>query len=148
MTLTKLSNPKNRSMDPWMNNVFETLFSEPFLETRLINKVPAVNISESKTGYRIELAAPGLKKGDFKINLEKDILSVSAEQKEDKSENSDEKKRFSKREFNFQSFTRSFNIPESINTTDIQASYEDGILSINLIKKEEEIVKQRFIEVK
>jgi len=148
MTLTKLTNQKHRNMDPWMNNVFETLFSEPFLETRLTSKVPAVNISETKAGYQIELAAPGLKKEDFKINLEKDILSVSAEKKEEKSENSDDKKCFSKREFNFQSFTRSFNIPESINTADIQANYENGILSVNLTKKEEEIVKQRFIEVK
>jgi len=135
-------------MDPWMNNVFETLFNEPFLETRLTSKVPAVNISETKTGYQIELAVPGFKKEDFKINLEKDILTVSAEHKEDKSENSDDKKHFSKREFNFQSFTRSFNIPESINTAGIQANYENGILSIDLTKKEEEIVKPRLIEVK
>jgi len=148
MILTKLNNPKNRSIDPW-SNVFDTLFNESFLETRTSNKVPAVNISETKTGYEIELAAPGLKKEDFKINLEKNILSISAEQKTENVEEGkvEEGKQYSKREFSFQAFSRNFNIPDSVNSEDIQANYENGILSIKLDKKEEEI-KLKTIEVK
>jgi len=145
MTLTKLTNPRSKTLDPWMTNVFDTIFSEPFLNERISTKLPAVNISEAETSYQIELAAPGLKKEDFKINLEKDMLSVSAEKK---SENTEEGKTFSKREFSFESFTRSFNIPESINVANIQANYENGILTINLAKKEEEKTEQRTIEVK
>src|SRR5690606_90616 len=118
MTLTKLTNQKSRSIDPW-SNVFDTLFSESFLETKASTKVPAVNISETKTGYEIELAAPGLRKEDFKINLEKNILSISAEQK---TESAEEGKQYSKREFSFQSFSRNFNIPDSVNSEDIQAN--------------------------
>src|SRR5690606_24273055 len=109
-------NPKNRSIDPW-NNVFDSLFNDSFIETRTTSKVPAVNISETKTGYEIELAVPGLKKEDFKINLEKNILSISAEQK---TENTEEEKQYSKREFRSQAFSRSFNIPDNVNSEDIQ----------------------------
>lgn len=143
MTLTKLNHPGNGNIDPW-NNVFNTLFNDTLLETRASVKAPAVNISESKTGYQIEVAAPGLRKEDFKINLEKNVLNVSAERK---TENTEEDKQYSKREFSYQSFSRSFNLPDTIDSEAVEATYENGILSIQLSKREDQI-KQKTIEVK
>jgi HSP20 family protein len=94
---------------------------------------PAVNIIENNNEYRIEVAAPSLKKGDFKINLENDMLTISAnkeESKEDKNES------FTRREFSYSSFSRSFTLPETVNGEKISAEYKDGILTISVPKLE------------
>jgi HSP20 family protein len=94
---------------------------------------PAVNIVEGNDEYRIEVAAPSLKKDDFKINLENDLLTISAnkeESKEDKSET------FTRREFSYSSFSRSFTLPETVNGEKISAEYKDGILKVNVPKRE------------
>lgn len=96
--------------------------------------VPAVNIKENDKNFEIEVAAPGLNKGDFKINIEKNILTVSSE-KEVKEET--EKDNFMRKEFGYNSFTRSFSIPESIDLEKIKASHKNGILKIELPKQEE-----------
>lgn len=80
MTLVNFNN-RTRSHAPYFNNVFDSLFSEALNKNYTINKVPGVNILESETEYTIELAAPGLEKSDFQINLKKDTLSVWAEKK-------------------------------------------------------------------
>jgi|SRR5690606_39170076 len=146
MTLVKFSNSHpNRSIDAWTNNLFESLFNDSFISDRFISRVPAVNIAETSEAYQIELAAPGLEKGDFKINVDKDVLTVSAEKK---SEVVDENKKYSKREYSYTSFTRSFTLPESIDHNKIDASYKDGVLSVTVGKKEEAKVASRLIEVK
>ena len=95
--------------------------------------LPAVNIKETDDDFTIELAAPGMKKDDFKIDYENGRLSISSEKKE---EISDEK--FNRREFSYQSFCRTFELSEnSVQTSKIKARYQDGILSINLPKTEE-----------
>lgn len=106
---------------------------------------PSVNVIETKEAFRVEVAAPGLEKQDFKLHLEKDILTISA-QKEHKEEVKEE--RFTRREFNFSAFKRSFTLPEHVDVNGINAAYNNGVLSINLPKKEEVINNaSRAIEV-
>jgi HSP20 family protein len=95
---------------------------------------PAVNITEHKNEYRVALAAPGLKKDDFKIDVDGNMLSISCE----KEENMEEKnKKFTRKEFSYTSFSRSFTLPEEVNREQIVAKYEDGVLHITLPRKEE-----------
>ncbi len=96
--------------------------------------IPSVNIKENDDAFEVEMAAPGLKKDDFKIELENDVLTVSCEKKEEKNET---KKRFSKQEFSYQSFSRSFTLPNTVKHEQISAKYDDGILNINIPKTEE-----------
>lgn len=96
--------------------------------------VPAVNVVENTEGFRIEVAAPGLQKSDFKLNLEKNQLTISA-QKEQKSEEENEK--YTRREFKYTSFQRTFTLPNSVDGDKIEANYAEGILSIALPKREE-----------
>lgn len=102
------------------------------------SNVPAVNIVEGKEEFRIEVAAPGLNKEDFKINLDNDTLTISAN-KEVKHEENDEK--YTRKEFSYTSFSRSFTLPETINSEKIEAVHKDGILTIHVPKKEEAKVK-------
>lgn len=96
--------------------------------------VPAVNIAENENEYQVSLAAPGLKKDDFKIGVEGNMLTISSE-KEDNKEEKD--KTFTRKEYNYSSFSRIFTLPEEINREKIEAKYEDGVLKIALPKKEE-----------
>ncbi|MFZ4260689.1 Hsp20/alpha crystallin family protein [Sphingobacterium sp. HJSM2_6] len=133
------------AVNPFVNNVFDNLFNETFISDRLVTRVPAVNITESVEGFSIELAAPGLKKSDFKINVDKNIMSISVEKKEEQTEDT---KVYSKKEFSYTSFSRSFTLPEVVDYASIDASYEDGVLAIKIGKKEEAIIAKRLIEVK
>jgi HSP20 family protein len=96
--------------------------------------VPAVNIKERKDDFMVSMAAPGMKKDDFKIDVEGNLLTISSE-KEEKKDESDEK--FTRKEYNYSSFTRTFTIPDEVNKEKIEARYEDGILKLALPKKEE-----------
>lgn len=120
------------------NDVFPKFFDEFFTkENDLWNEktLPAVNIKETEGDFQIEVAAPGLSKKDFNINLDQDTLTISSK-KEDKKE--DNVKGYSYRQFNYQSFERSFKLPEGkVNTEDIKAKYENGVLYLSLPKIEE-----------
>ena len=97
--------------------------------------LPAVNVLEDENQIQIEVAAPGMKKEDFKIDLENNRLTVSAEKSEEKNESNG---RYARKEFCYNSFSRQFNVPvETINGEQIQASYLDGILLLTLPKREE-----------
>ena len=96
--------------------------------------VPAVNITEQKDDYLVSLAAPGLKKEDFKIDVNGNMLTISSEKEESKEEKD---KRFTRKEYNYSSFSRSFTLPEEINKEKIDARYEDGVLKISLPRREE-----------
>ena len=111
----------------------------------MVTRVPAVNISETENNYHVELAVPGLKKEDFKLSLEQNVLTISVEQS---NEQQDNQKNYSKREFSYSSFVRSFTIPESADDNNINATYTDGILSIDIAKREEAKVMRRQIEIK
>ena len=145
MTLVKFNNGHKNTVNPWFNDVFDSLFNDSVLNDRFVTKTPAVNIAETENEFHIELAAPGLKKEDFKINLDKNVLSVSTE---NKTENVEESKKYSKREYSYSSFVRSFTLPETADQTRIDAEYTDGILKLNVAKKEEAKLQSREIAVK
>ena len=123
-----------------MPSVFDDFFkpwNEWFDNEGLLNrtlKVPAVNITEHKDEYKVSLAAPGLKKEDFKIDVDGNMLTISSEKEENKEE---KEKTFTRKEYNYSSFSRSFTLPEEINKEKIDARYEDGVLNISLPRKEE-----------
>ncbi|MEI7422665.1 MAG: Hsp20/alpha crystallin family protein [Prolixibacteraceae bacterium] len=115
----------NRELIDWANNGFSAENTT----------LPAVNILEDENKIQIELAAPGMKKEDFKIDLDQNRLTVSAEIEEEKNETGE---RYSRKEFCYRSFRRQFNVPvETVNGDQIQASYKDGILTLTLPKREE-----------
>src|ERR1700761_2511458 len=146
MTLVKFANgQKNHSVNPFFSDVFNSIYNDSFLSDKLASRVPAVNISETENEFQVELASPGLKKEDFKISLDKNVLSISADKK---TENVEEGKKISKREFSYNSFTRSFTLPETADHTKIEAEYTDGILKLNVAKKEEAKIQSREISVK
>ncbi len=116
-----------------------------FIGSDFINSHPRANVMESKTSFSIQLAAPGLSKSDFKITMEGDQLKVSAKTKMDEVK---EKEKFTRREFNYGEFSRSFNLPESIDRKNVKAGYKEGILSITLPKLAEENTQERNIEIK
>ena len=108
-------------------------FDNAGLWGRVLN-IPAVNITEQKDDYLVSLAAPGMKKEDFKIDVDGNMLTISAE-KEDSKEEKD--KKFTRKEFNYSSFSRTFTLPEEILKEKIEAKYEDGVLKIVLPRREE-----------
>lgn len=113
------------------NNRF---FGNHWFEKEFNNSLPAVNIKEDGKQFDIEFAAPGFNKNDFKIDVENNVMTVSAEKKEEKNE---ENKRFTRREFNYNSFSRSFTLPQSVNADKIDAKYNEGVLHLQVPKKEE-----------
>lgn len=120
-----------------INSIFDDLFNNSFsnfVGSDFASNVPSVNISESTNEFKIELAVPGLQKEDFNINVEKNTLAISA-----KKEVSDEinEEKFTRKEFGYSSFSRSFQLPEGVESNAIEANYEHGILEVLLPKKEE-----------
>ena len=98
--------------------------------------VPAVNVIENNDEFRIEVAAPGLDKKDFKIDLDNNVLTISSE-KEMKDEETDKNGKFMRREFSYSSFKRSFSMPQSVEADKINAKHKDGVLYISIPKREE-----------
>jgi HSP20 family protein len=127
----------------WEDFFNNDLFNFPSVLSRGTT-IPAVNISENDKVYVVELAAPGMKKDDFKISLDMNVLSISSEQSQDKV---DEEKNFTMKEFSYQSFQRSFTLPESVDQNKIEASYADGVLKITLHKKAELKAKSKVIKI-
>ena len=107
-------------------------FDRPALFERLTT--PAVNVKENKDDYTVSLAAPGLKKEDFTLDIEGNMLTISCE-KQETEEEKDEK--YTRKEYNFYSFSRSFTLPEDVKQEAIDARYEDGVLKIKLPRLEE-----------
>ena len=143
MTLTKTRNPFFPSV---LNDLFENNYLTPQSAKQKGLSIPAVNIKENENNYIVEMASPGMKKEDFKINLEADVLSISAELNSEKEENNE---RFTRKEFSFSSFHRDFTLPETADTDNITANYFDGILNITIAKKEEAKPKPaKLIEIK
>ena len=146
MTLVKFNNGQRKhAVSPRFVDVFDSIFNEQVFSPATINKVPAVNIAETENAFAIELAVPGLKKEDIKINLDKNLLTISAEVKK---EETTEVKNYSKKEFSYSSFSRSFTLPESVDQNKIEAAYTDGVLKLTVAKKEEAKVQAREIAVK
>lgn len=120
-----------RDLSDWLTNSF------PYRGTSM----PAANIKETDKEYIVELAAPGMDKKDFNIELENDLLTISTEKK-DEMEEKDENGNYFRKEFSYQSFERSFRVPgDVVNVEKIQANYKDGVLNIKLPKLEEKAIK-------
>ena len=140
MTLVRMYQPSEMQRAFGYRNLSE-LMNNFLTEEKVCNNqffaIPPANIFESKFDFRIELAAPGFEKSDFKIDLDKQLLTISLEK--NAVENSEEK--FNLKEYSFNSFNRSFRIPEKINTDKINAIYKNGVLQIILPKKEDAIEK-------
>jgi HSP20 family protein len=134
MPITKWRNPDD--VFPSFSSIFDDFMPGGLRNgnVRLYNE-PAVNISEDDDNFEVEVAAPGLKKEDFTVDLDHNLITISAEKKEEKEETDD--KKVTRREFSYSSFKRSFNLPETVEANDIKASYSDGVLKLNLPKKEE-----------
>lgn len=140
MTTLKFNQPTLKTLDSFLDNLLNDL---PVVNNNGFN-VPPVNISETNDNYELEFNAPGRKKEDFKITVDKNILTVSFEKKEEPKE---ENRQFIKREFSTPSFKRSFTLDEKINAEGINAKYENGILYLALPKKEEVKVMPKEITV-
>jgi HSP20 family protein len=126
-----------------------------FLETNrhsnesLWNKspVPAVNVSENEKNYAIEVVAPGIKKNDFKIRVEKNTLIISAEKKEEKQEKEKKEKNYIRQEYTYNSFSRLFTLPNDVKGDDIKAHYEDGVLKLSIARQPAAALKAKEIAV-
>ena len=141
MTLVRMNRPVSHMNRTYGYKPFSDLVNEMFNEEKVYTNqfiaIPPANIIESKFDFRVEIAAPGFEKSDFKIDLDKNLLTISLEKTRD--ENSEEK--YNLKEFNFNSFSRSFRISDKIGTEKINAIYKNGLLQVILPKKEEAIEK-------
>jgi len=109
--------------------------------------LPSVNIKENTGEFKVEVAAPGFDKGDFKLELNHDVLTISSEKQIENETKEDE--HYSKREFSYQSFTRSFTLPHTADSERIDATYDKGILHVSIPKKEvTQLKSSRMIEIK
>lgn len=133
MTMVKLHSPVQKNL----NSFFDEFFNELPALGKTVNNLfsPAVNIVETPEAYHLELNVPGRNKEDFNISVDKGILSISYEKKEEEKK---EDVKVVRREFSYQSFKRSFTIDEKINAEAIQAKYENGLLKLLLPKKAEQ----------
>ena len=130
------SNQNFPTLSNWLDDIFNrdlvpSVFTSNF-NTGIT--LPKVNIKETANDFAVEMAVPGLKKSDFQIDIDNQVLSISTETKED---NEHKEENYTRREFGYSSFKRTFTLPESVNADKINAIYNEGILSILLPKKEE-----------
>jgi HSP20 family protein len=132
------------NIDPWR----DFLSLESFFDRNLSNRssLPAVNVSEDEKGYEIEVAAPGFNKEDLKINVEDDILTISAESKKEFKENGNGRQ-YSRREYSYSAFTRSFSLPDNAKDDSITADYKDGILTLHVPKSKTQVKASKEIKI-
>ena len=144
MTLVKFNRPVSKGFNNFVDdffNDFPTLFNDGFNKSSANGFAP-VNIKETDSSYHLDIVAPGFDKNDFKVNVEANILTVSAEKKtEEKKENEKQVRN----EYSYRSFKRSFTIDEKIDASNIDAKYVNGVLALNLPRKAE--VKQAAKEI-
>ncbi|MGX7666644.1 Hsp20/alpha crystallin family protein [Flavobacterium pedocola] len=133
-----LANKKN--LFPSMNSFFDDVFAKDFFDwndknySSLGSTLPSVNLMENETQIKIDLAAPGMQKKDFNIELKNDMLTISSERKYENEEKS-EKDNYMRKEFSYQSFCRSFYLPDNVKKETIDATYKDGILHVEIQKQ-------------
>ena len=142
MTLAK----RNGNLINTLPGLFDDFFTKDLFDWSNSNfsmtgtTVPAVNVKETAETFEVEMAAPGMKKEDFKVELNNNVLTISSEQKQEREEKNNE--RFTRKEFSYQSFQRSFQLSrEAVDADNIQAKYENGVLHLVIPKREE--VKQK-----
>ena len=134
--------PFGKFMDEFFNRSISDIVGTDFT-----HESPAVNIIENEDSFELEVAAPGLEKKDFKVLIEKDQLTISAE-KETEENTEDVEKDFKRKEYNFQKFTRRFRLPKTVDKTSLKAKYLQGILKVVVQKLPEAVDKgPRTIEI-
>lgn len=133
MSLVRFSNQLPSLFDRFFDDNIFDWSNRNFSTTN--TTLPSVNIKENNDGFEVEMAAPGLNKKDFKVELNNDLLTISCEKEMENDVN--EGNRFTKREFSYQSFSRAFNLPVTVQADKIKAKYEDGILKVMIPKREE-----------
>lgn len=148
--MNKKSLMKPSTMFPSVFDEFFRPWNEWFENTESglrIWNMPAVNITEEQEGYRVSLAVPGMHKEDFNVDIDGNMLTISCEKEESKEE---KEKKFTRKEYNFSSFSRTFTLPEEINKEKIEARYENGVLNLVLPKREEvkKLAASKHIAVK
>jgi HSP20 family protein len=99
-----------------------------------VMRIPAVNVTDNKDNFLVSVAAPGMKKNDFKIDINGDMLTISCEKEETREE---KEKKYTRKEYNYSSFSRSFTLPDNVTRSKIEATYDDGVLHLRLPKSEE-----------
>ncbi|MCW3090963.1 MAG: heat-shock protein Hsp20 [Ferruginibacter sp.] len=143
------SSKQLRAYDPWRDFLnFENFFPAEF--GKQSRNFPAVNISEDDKGFMVDVVAPGFKKEDFKVNVADDVLTISAETKTESSNgdgNNNNNKQFTRREYSYSSFTRSFRLPENAQDDSISANYQDGVLKLEIPKSQQQVKATKEISV-
>lgn len=134
---------KNNALVPGFFNLMDKFMTDDF-QTPAQYSRPAVNIVESEKSYALEVIAPGMKKEDFKIAIEKDLLTVSYEKKESSEEKTD---KYIRKEFSMNSFKRSFTLNDKLNAEGVTAKYENGVLHVNIPKAEVKTVEVKTLEI-
>jgi HSP20 family protein len=137
----------NGNLFPAIPSLLNDFFTDDWFDSSLSNwrssgtTLPAVNVRETNEDFRIEVAAPGMKRDDFKVELDNNVLTISS-QREDAREEKNQQDNYTRKEFSYQSFQRSFTLPENkVEGEKIAAKYVDGILYITVPKREEAKVK-------
>ncbi len=130
------------SISNWMDDFFQDNGFKPAIKGV---SIPAVNVKENKDAFKVNVAAPGFKKEDFKLEVQNGNLIISGETKEEKEEK-DEK--YTRQEYSYSTFSRSFTLPENVNAEGISAQYADGVLKVTLPKKKAEEKPAKQIAVK
>lgn len=132
---------KRNGFVPSVNTLFDDIFTRDIFDwtdknfSTIGSNLPSVNLKETDNKLEVELAAPGMKKEDFKVEIDNNMLMISSEKREEKKEER-KKDNYLRKEFNYQSFYRSFYLPEYIDESKVEARYKDGILHVEIAKKE------------
>ena len=138
---------RRAKIDPWLSQFFDVESMMPSrFKSPVGNGFPAVNIAETDKDFQVDVVAPGYNKEDFKVQIEDDALTISAEKKSETSEE-DKEKQYSRREYSYSSFTRSFRLPENAQDEAVSAEYKEGILKLIIPKTEEQQKVSKQISV-
>ena len=125
--------PMRRYEQSWLPEIFNDFFANDWM-TRTNETAPAINVIEDEKDYKVEVAAPGMNKEDFKINVTDDNYLVLTMEKKNESKDEDKKRKYLRREFSYHKFEQSLALPEDVNKDDINATVHDGILTIEIPK--------------
>ena len=141
--------PMRRSEQHWLPEIFNDFFANDSM-TRTNATAPAINVIENDKDYKVEVAAPGMNKDDFKVNVTDDNYLVLTMEKKNESKDEDKKRKYLRREFSYHRFEQSLALPENVNKDEIKATVNDGILTIDIPKvkvaEKKPVVKQIEIQ--
>ncbi len=133
----------------WLPSIFNDILGEDWVEKSAVT-APAVNVIDTQTEYKVEIAAPGMTRDDFRIDVGPDNNLVISMEKKNETEHKDEKRTYLRREFSYSQFRQSLLLPDNVQVEDITAQVENGVLKIDIPKKKEskQIAASRRIEIK